>query len=151
MARDTKTVTLDKDVYQITQLGAIEGSDIYHDLVRYVGPTLLEAFSTKSEGGAQEDKENAALKIGTAMAQALGLIPKEVMRDLRTKFSQNTKFKAGEIFLPLSEGDSFDQQFAGRYKAMTAWLLAALKVNFADFLESEPSEAPKAQTPQGSK
>jgi hypothetical protein len=42
-------------------------------------------------------------------------------------------------------GDMFDQHFAGRYAHLTRWLMAHLKLNFADFLAGSSLSASQHQ------
>ena len=125
MAKKTERVRIDNEEYAISQLGAVEGLELYHELVRAFGPALRDELS---------QYRPAEETMARVLLRAIELMPRELMRELRQKFAANSKVKSGELMVGLGEGDIFDQHFAGRYGLLTKWLLACLKVNFADFL-----------------
>ena len=140
MGRKTETIQIGRDTYQITQLGAVDGLEIYHDLIRAVGPSIRSKLGSLSDLADESDEEKTKANVGSLIIEIMENIPKELMRALRIEFTKTTKVKSGELMLQLSEGDLFDQHFAGRYSALTQWLIACLKHNFLDFLSSKDSD-----------
>lgn len=123
--RKQETVTIDGDEYEITQLGAIEGRRVLTKLLKLAGPAL------GALAGAGKLDETA---IGAALTSAAEELDEATLDSLCETFGANSTVRNGDR-RPKLEAVVFDNHFAGRYMAMTKWLIACLKLNFADFLE----------------
>jgi hypothetical protein len=139
MAKKTETFVVGDDVYQITQLGVEQGGDLYHDLLKSVGPTIRKKLGNIQELIQDGDESKTAANVGSFIIEVMENIPKDLMREMRVMFKHTTKVKVGELFLPLDSGDLFDQKFAGRISAMQSWIITCLRHNFSDFLPSKAS------------
>lgn len=149
-------VTIDGDLYTMTQLGGVEGVALFHDLRKLVLPVLTEVITGPDLAGlltgkVEADKIDPAT-LGKLMALVLQLfqsMPKALELELALKFAQNCTVVIGEVAMPLGAGGlqpggTFDQHFAGRYVAYQKWLLHGLKFNFASFLGSSGSSGSPA-------
>ncbi len=147
MAKKTETFTVGEDVYQITQLGVEQGGDLYHDLLKSVGPTIRKKLGNLQELIQEGDELKTASNVSSFIIEVMENIPKELMREMRAMFKATTNVKVGELFLPLSSGDLFEQKFAGRISAMQSWIITCLRHNFSDFLPSKASapSSPESQ------
>ena len=147
MARKTASIVIDGVTFEITQLGAVEGSDLYARLAAAIGPTIADG----PLAGLADSSAEA--KIAALAIKGLAGLPTELWTDLRIKFAGTTKVQAGEVMLTLGDGrtlpaeGTFDQHFAGRYGHMTRWLMACLKHNFADFLPISVASAAADKKP----
>lgn len=151
MAKQVKVVAIDGVEYEITQLGGVEGLELYDRLCRELGPAVSNAVRT----GLLE--ANAETKIAFMLVESMATLPSAFKKELWTRFAGLSKIKAADIMLPLGdgkrleEGGTFDQHFAGKFGHMTRWLMACLKWSFGDFLPSSPASAdpvtPTATTP----
>lgn len=149
--RQTRTVTIGPDTYEITQLGASLALDLWYDLAKALGPSFKDA---NPEDVAKLGMANpvAGLNILVELVQAL---PRELLHDVRSEFAKATKIKPPYEFssdkeLPFVTLDEklFDDHFAGRMKAMGLWFAECFRLNFADFLdEPTSSAAPSGRTP----
>ena len=136
MARKSETVTIDGETYEVTQLGAIEGSSLYHELVKALGPMLREELPK------QLDQEASGALAGIII-RAIEVLPGDLVARMRTAFMRNCKLHTGGIAVEMTES-IFDQHFAGRYGLMTKWMVHCLKLNFAGFLgDSAPAASPQ--------
>lgn len=149
MARQTKVIGIEGESYEVTQLGAERGMELYHALVKEVGPLVQEYLSPKkksgeSEPGGEPEDEDVNLTFGRFLLTAIGKISKELLRELRVAFAANCKVHVSGMPMPMTTGDLFDQHFAGRYGLLTKWLLECLKFNFLGFLaDSSPGASPR--------
>ena len=152
--KQTKTVTIGPDTYEITQLGASLALDLWYDLAKALGPTFRDVDPEVVVGLAKSNPI-AGLNILLDLVQNL---PRELLHDLRTEFAKTTKVQPpftlnkGEApFVTMTE-EMFDSHFAGRMKAMSLWFAECFRINFADFLEeSGSSSAPEERTPKRSR
>jgi hypothetical protein len=138
MSKQTKVFKIDDAEFELTQLGGVEGLDLFDRLTGELGATvmgsIMAALATKDPEGA----------MGMVLLGALVKLPADFKSELRVRFSALSKVKAGNMWLTLGDGKSlepesiFDQHFAGRFGHMTKWLIACLKWSFLDFLPSSP-------------
>lgn len=148
MAKAVKVIKVDDVEYSITQIGGVEGLELFDRLTMQVGSNVIEGIrQALVSGKASEDA------LGVIVMRSLLTIPVEFKRELWTKFAQLTTVKAGSIELPLCQpgqqlkvDDSFDQHFAGRFPHMWKWLAAAMQWGFASFLPSSDAAAEPAPT-----
>lgn len=147
MATKTEKFTIGEDTYRITQLGAEVGSDLWDDILAAVGSKVtaqLDKISGALQGLGEQglDKEKAQVAIaavlGPVLLDVLATVPKDLKRRWRKLFTETTTVITGAAELNMAEAKLFDQYFAGRYGAMTAWELTCLKHNFLGFLPSKP-------------
>jgi hypothetical protein len=159
MARKTQRFRLDGAEYELTQLGAVEGIDLFHELRKLAIPALRGLIQEGLLDGKVDieklDAESAS-KIAGVVLSLFEAMPKTLERELRVEFSRNCKVRApGASGAFLEMGDAletngiFDQHFAGEYGRYQKWLLTALKFNFAGFLDgsgssTSPEKAPTA-------
>ena len=159
MARKTKRFTVDGTQYEITQLGAVEGIDLFHELRKLAIPALRELIQGGLlDGKVDVEKLDAAstAKIASLVFGLFESMPKALERDLRVEFARNCKVATPSAAGAMLEmGDAleangvFDQHFAGEYGRYQKWLLVGLKFNFAGFLGGSGNSAgpEKAPTP----
>lgn len=149
MANAIKVIKVDDVEYSITQIGGVEGLDLFDRLTASLGGALVEAVRQGLAGGKLTED-----LLSAAVARSYVTLPSDLKSDLRTKFARLTTIKAAGLQLPLCPenqalqvGDTFDQHFAGRFPHMAKWLLAAMKWGFASFLprsEGSADQAPAA-------
>lgn len=150
MARKTERVVIGEDTYILKQLGANEGSDLWDDILAAIGPKLTPQLEKLGETlgtlkGMDLEGEQAKAKLlmvfAPVLVDVLSSVPKSLKQKWRKLFLANTVLCTGSVELPMGESQHFDDHFAGRYGAMTAWELACLKQNFLTFLPSKPKSA----------
>lgn len=144
MARKTERVVIGGAQYQITQLGAVEGRGLYKKFVTAIGPLLREVISgsllndlQKQAAESGDDGDASGLRmmqlVAPMLVRALEIIPSDLFEEMCLTFTQACKVGAGKntagqpIMLELSA--IFDQQFAGDYASMTAWLGHCVRIN----------------------
>lgn len=148
MAAKTRLIKVDDTEYSITQIGAVEGGELFDRLTQELGPAVVEGIrQALTSGGKATESVLAAI-----IVRAIVSLTPALKNDLRTKFAQLTTIDTGSVALPLCPpdkklqvGDSFDQHFAGRFPHMNKWLIAAMQWGFAGFLPSSDESADKAQ------
>lgn len=150
MAKGVKTVKIDDEEFELTQLGGYEGVDLFDRLTFELGPGIVGAI----QSALVEGKGNVAeAKIALMALEGMVRLPGDFKMELRQRFAVLTKVKAGNLMLALGDGKpfqpdgTFDQFFAGRFGLMTKWLLACLKWSFQDFLANYPESAAPPATP----
>lgn len=152
MATKTETVTLLGDTYRITQLGAEVGSDLWDDILASVGSSLLaklEGLQAKLAGANIKDEATLLTAVGPVVLSVLAGVPKDLKKRWRKLFLANTVLVTSAAELNMAKAELFDQHFAGRYDAMTAWEAACIRHNFLNFLgsKSKPGDsAPNVAT-----
>lgn len=138
MAKRTETVKVDDAVYQITTLDTDVGIDLYEELLHIIGPALQSAIV--------DDQAQSVEQLGmTLLVSSIGSVPRGMLRRLKNLFAPTCKLGAvvggKQLWVELNEG-MIDQQFGAQMKHLTSWIVACLKVNFADFLDRSKSEGP---------
>ena len=146
MAKESKIFAIDDAEFELTQLGGVEGVDLFDRLTAELGApvmsSVIAALQTKDPEGA----------LGMVALGAIVKLPADFKQQLRVRFSALSRVKAGNIWLALGDGKSleiagtFDQHFAGRFGHMTKWLIACLKWSFVDFLPSSPGSGSTSPT-----
>jgi len=147
MARKTIVTTVGADTYELTQIGAVEAYDLYNELVAALGPKISERIGALQE--LARKKELSEADTGMLILELKAAVPRQLMRDMREAFARGTRVKTGSVLLQLSEGDIFDQHFAGRMTAIDQWMIACMKHNFMGFLgeRANSGERPQDETP----
>lgn len=145
MAKGTKVIKIDDVEYSMTQIGGVEGLDLFDRVTGELGPAVVNAVRQSLSTGQLTDAA-----IATIAAQGFIGLSLALKRDLRTMFAQLTSINATSVEVPLcppggtlTAGDMFDQHFAGRFPHMQKWLLAAMRWGFAGFLPSSGDSADK--------
>lgn len=139
MAAKTETVTVMGDTYRVTQLGATVGSELWDDILAAVSPALLGKLESLVPKMAEAKSEQDMIAMmAPAVLGVLSTIPKDLKRRWRKLFLENCELVTGSVNLNMAKAELFDQHFAGRYDAMTAWEAVCLKHNFFGFLGSKP-------------
>ena len=139
MRQKLKSDPIDGFVYEVTQLGAMDGKRLYAQVLKIALPALGAAFKGQNLSEAsQADVASMALdEVATTLAGSLdGLDP---MIETLARTTDITGPGFGDAGAPLMK--NFDDHFAGRYAAMTKWLMFALKVNLLDFFDGKASVA----------
>lgn len=150
MARKTERVTIGEDTYVITQLGGTVGSDLWDDILAAAGPKLVPQLDKLGqllgalqgvdlEKGDAQVKQRLLLTFAPVILDVVTTMPKALKQRWRTLFAEQTLVCLNSVELNMAEAKLFDDHFAGRYVAMTAWEAAHLKLNFLSFLPSKPS------------
>jgi hypothetical protein len=147
MSRKTKEVTIDGVTYALTQLPAEQGMDLYHDLLKAIGNAVVESLPEVSKAGDMAD-----VALATIVVKAVGTIPKELAKALRTAFKENTAIivsaSNGEK-VPVPLLDRFDDHFAGNYGALLKWQMACLQHNYSNaFLVGTGSSQSATPSPE---
>ena len=157
MARKTQRFAIDGTQYEFTQLGAVEGIELFHELRKLAIPVLREVIQGGLLDGKVDleklDAESTA-KIASVVFGLFESMPKALERDLRAAFARSCKLSAPSApGTMLDMGDAlesngvFDQHFAGEYGRYQKWLLTGLKFNFAGFLGGSGSSAGPERAP----
>lgn len=153
MARKTERVTIGEDTYVITQLGGTVGSDLWDDILAAVGPKLMPQLEKLGDKlgelkgvnlESDEAKTAMLLTFAPVIVDVLTTVPKALKQRWRKLFEEQTKLCTGSVELNMAEAKLFDDHFAGRYVAMTAWEMVHLKHNFLSFLPSKPASISSA-------
>lgn len=139
MSRPTTDVTIDQYTYHITALPATEGRRLYLALIKVLAPGLERLPSLKDAKSAD--------KVLALVAGALEGLEPHTLDDFCDTFGKSCEVVRGNQRVTLDPA-AFGEHFAGRYTAMTRWLIACVQANkFIDFLSLMP-EAP-AVVPAG--
>ena len=127
MSRPVTQVRIDTHSYEITAMPATEGRRIYLKLCQIMAPGLAKLPSLKD--AANVDKM-LALVVGS-----LDAIDPATLDEICDAFGRYCVITTNpQQRLPLDQA-TFGEHFAGRYAAMTKWLLECIKANkFIDFL-----------------
>lgn len=133
MAKRTDTVTVGESIYQITTLDTDVGIDLYDELLHIVGPALQGATGDMDS----LEQFGIALLVGS-----IGSVPRGMLKRLKNLFAPTCKLMVAtggkKLWVELT-GDFIDEQFGASMKHLTAWIIACLRVNFADFLGGSKS------------
>ncbi len=141
MSKGTQVFKIDDDEFELTQLGGVEGLDLFDRLTAELGAGIMNALVGAM---ATKDPEGA---LGLVLMGGMVKMPADFKSELRIRFAALSKLKAGQMWIALGDGKAlaadgiFDQHFAGRFGHMTRWLIACLKWSFGDFLVSSNSSA----------
>jgi len=152
MSKGVKTVKVDDVEYELTQLGGVEGLDLFDRLTEKLGPALADAIRALFKSGKIDDETSQA-GLAFMLAEAMVVLPADFKMQLRIRFAGLSKVNLAGTILDLGDGKTlerggvFDQHFAGRFGHMTKWLLAAMKWSFEDFLPSSKKSAAPAEAP----
>jgi hypothetical protein len=121
----TENVTVDGQVYELTQLGAREGRRVLASLAQVIGPAIGEMANVAAMN------EQA---IGRFIEKLTSALDPDVFDELCDKFASRSKAMVGNKAVAL-DGAAFDVHFAGKYFHMMKWFWECLRLNFADFLD----------------
>jgi len=157
MARKTQRFAIDSAHYELTQLGAVEGIELFHELRKLAIPMLREIIQGRLLDGKVDLEKLDAETTAKITGLVFGLfesMPKALERELRAAFARTCKVSTtGASGAMLEMGDAlepngiFDQHFAGDYGRYQKWLLAGLKFNFAGFLGGSGSSTGPERAP----
>lgn len=125
MALPQEQFEIDGHSYQVTALDAVAGRKTYLRVLKAVSPALAAVA-----GSEEKDQERLLVKALVEVFQGLDV---QLFDDLCSQMAGQTVLTNDGKKLPLDS--VFGLHFAGRYKALTQWLLKCLQVNkFFDFL-----------------
>jgi hypothetical protein len=127
MALKQETVEIDGHKYNMTQLGALEGRRLVVRLSKALAPML---------GSFAEHEKLTEGAVMAALSTGIESLDEQLTEELCNAFTRRTLFQHQEQWVELER--YFDQHFAGRYGSLLRWMLAHLKLNFADFLGDKP-------------
>lgn len=139
MPREKQKTTIGDFAYEVQQLGAIEGMDLYVEVMKVVGPTLASAVKGKPLSEIR-NLDLASLQIDALIETFVEKVSKSVFKAMCLQLAATTEVwgpgigTSGTLL-----NQRFDDHFAGRYAAMSQWLVFAVKVNLADFFGSKTS------------
>lgn len=141
MARKQKSVVIDGNTYELSQLGAVEGRELVVLFVKVLGrfaPLIASAASAqKAEGGA----EAKALELAEEVAGAIQTLDPKELEPLWDAFSANAMVRSKDGKGRERLNEVFDDHFAGEYFAMVQFFIEAAKLNFGDFLSRALAQA----------
>ena len=141
MAVQKKTITIDGESYDITQLGAVKGRKIWL--------RLLKTMSALFKGLAAADGLTQEAMLG-ALADVVDGLDEETCEMMYEAFGPVNLVHEGER-RPALTGAIFDQHFAGRPFLMTKWLGENILFNFADFLPAASGSSLQALIAEAAK
>ena len=124
-ALPTKTFEVNGSRYRTTLLSAVDGRSLYLRLMKSLAPALGELADVS------EKSESAILRVA---AKAFESLDTKLFDDLCDAFGSVTFAlrTGGEDRL---DRDGFESHFAGKYSAMTKWVIELIKLNgMIDFL-----------------
>ncbi len=159
--RKTLRTTIDGQVYESTQLGALEGRKLYLRFIKLLAtfaPLLaslrgmVEEAKKSAEGGANSlDALVSGINDDAFMAAISEAVTKIDPEEFEVFWNAYAEF----CFVMHPNGREqlsrcFDEHFAGRYGAMTKLFLELTKLNFGGFLAEVGNNAPRAEAPTSS-
>jgi hypothetical protein len=159
MARAKEIVEVAGRRYEIRQWGALKGSAMLVHTTRLLGETVAEAGKAAS-GGQGWSLALLPVLVG-AFARSANVADLHAICDAlaeETTFLEAVTDSTGRVkTLPQKlVVIGWDDHFAGRLTDLAQWLVAGLKLNFADFLTvagislGSPQETPSGESdPQG--
>jgi hypothetical protein len=119
--RKSESKVIGGDRYTVNQLGAIEGQRVIVRLMRFFGPAIAKAQTSK--GG----EKDAGFIAGLADA-----IDPDTFEELAKTMAENTICQpAGGK--PGALSAIYGEHFAGRYFELVQWFVFAMGVNFGGF------------------
>lgn len=131
MARSTKTLTIGKSEYKLTQLGATKGAELWLDLLHVIASPIEEVAK------AGDLDESVLVRAITAAVRSLD---HATTNRFYAAFGPLTsvlvpaRSPGDQDRWPTLEGAVFDDHFAGQYIALTEWLVQSILFNFFGFL-----------------
>jgi len=147
MAKKQEKLEIDGDLYNATQLGAVQGKQLYDRLIKAIGPALRDIIMTL--GG--DKSAGVELRAASMIIGALEALPLDLVNDIDEKFagSCTVRTETGAMLPlgPVVDGSVFDQHFAGRFDSLMKWRMAMLKLNFGSFLSKWLSSASQGAEP----
>lgn len=162
MGQKQQTVTIDGDLYEMKQLGFVQGLALFHELRRMAMPFLRDLVSDPqilaafNKSGEEEDKalaDNPVLqaKLARLVFTLFESLDSAFEHQLVAAFAQQTRVQIGQVFVPMGDARQpnsvIDQHFAGRWMSYQKWLVESAKFNFAGFLGSSPGAASPSSVP----
>ena len=118
--RKQKQVTVNGEQYLITQFGAIQGLKLGKDVAKVILPVI-----SKMQGSGEE------VSIASVM---------EVIADNLDDISENTVVELTSGITKGGTGINFDNEFAGKYRALFEILWEVVELNYSDLFFGEPVE-----------
>jgi hypothetical protein len=116
--RETKSKEIGGHIYQVTQLGALEGRKVLARLAKALAPLAAPG--------------EISARIGAVVAG----LKEEDIEQLCDTFAKHTCVTGGEYGSkapPL--GPIFDAHFVAKYEDLVQWLVFSLRVNFEGFFQ----------------
>lgn len=149
MARQKiKSDDIDGFQYEVMQMGAVEGRKVYAQVLKIVLPAIGAALTGRDMSSiSKADVAGMALdEVARALAMGLDTIDPIITTMARWSDIYGPGFgdQPDALGRPVAPAGApltpnFDEHFAGRYAAMTRWLLFALKVQLWDFFDGKAS------------
>lgn len=124
MARKNKKITIDGHEYNMTQLGALQGRDLWLKLLQVIAEPMQVLANADGLTEATATR---------AIAKALQSLDRETLAEMYQVFGASCEVRVDERWPKLTDV-IFDEHFSGRYVSMSKWLLESVVFNFADFL-----------------
>lgn len=139
--RTTEARTIGDLDFEVGQLKRKDAQAVLVRLTKTLGPAFAEILRAPENGGP------AAL--AGAVTKFAGLLSEEDLEHVYQKFAAVSKVRAPEGDAMLLLTAAGDTVFAGRTGTLLQFIVAAVEVNYADFLEYLRAVMPKAkgQTP----
>jgi len=134
MAMDTVDVSVDGKRYKVTQLPFTESLKLFTRLTKVLGPALSEALSKAPQIlNLGDDMSQAA----PALSAAVGSLAQTMTADdldstFRTLAAKTLANTGDDKWVPLDK--IMEAHFGGELPHALKWLMAALKVNYGNFL-----------------
>lgn len=122
--REQKERLIGNNTYQVTQLGAVQGSKIFVRVAKLLGPLILSK--------------------GSDISAAMSAVTEDDLTYLCDVFGPMT-IVGGRVL----DKQFFDIHFVANYKEMFLWLAFCLEVNYGDFLKGSALGALVAGQAQG--
>jgi hypothetical protein len=143
MARETKTIEVGGNKYEIKQLGGTAGRRLFHRLMRTAGPKLANDVEQIAEIVTNPEsigEIKAAAKLSGLFINVIAAIPEDLEEAFFTAFISNCKWLQSEDLAVQLNVEIFDDHFAGNPLGQDAWLVQCMKHNFVGFLSSAPKQ-----------
>lgn len=140
MARETKTIEISGNKYDIKQLGGTAARRLFHRLMRTAGPKLandIEQIAEIASNPAKIGEVKAAAKLSGLFINVVAAIPEDLEEALFSAFIASSKWLQSEELAVQLNVEIFDEHFAGNPLGQDAWLAQCMKHNFLGFLSSE--------------
>jgi hypothetical protein len=150
MARQTQKFVIDGDAYTVKQLTTSVGIPLAHRVVKVFGPAIRDFVKGMPKGGVSEFarslmagtvEDEKLVELGVVALTAFENCPTPLLTELGVVFSENTTIKSGNLELPLSAGDIYEEHFAGRPLTWLKWVMACARFNWAGFFSSSTRSA----------
>jgi len=133
--RETREISIDGTVYQVTQLGTRLGRKHLVTLLKFIGPgigTFIGSLGRAPGSGDAALEAGLAAGAGEALHELSGRLNEAQLVEVMDDFAKYTVVVVSPELSPRLL-DIFEDHFAGRYDLLARWFMFCLQINYQSF------------------